>query len=414
VAADESGVYVVGITQGSLPGHAGSGTDEAFVVKYDPQGNVLWTRQFGNGNGVGLHGVAVDATGVYVVGGSCGSRLGEPLTGESFGLVRKYARDGREIWTRQFLSGTSACLAAEGVAADASGVYVVANEELIPPGEVSRDDVDVTVRKYDPDGDELWVRTLRTPEQDLGSGIATDGATLYVVGTTRGTLPGQPRWRGYDAFAAAFDPNGVELWTRQFGTEHEDMGFAVAADASGVYVAINTNGEFPAQTTQGDWDAVLRKYDASGTDLWTTQFGTASAEYLTALSAADGGLFVYGYTSGALPGQVSAGNYDPFLRRYDANGGETWTHQFGTGSMEEGRGLAVSASAVYAGGATYGTLPGEVSSGGSDAFLVKIVEFMTPASRDDCKDGGWERLRRADGAPFRNQGDCVSYVNIGR
>ena len=37
--------------------------------------------------------------------------------------------------------------------------------------------------------------------------------------------------------------------------------------------------------------------------------------------------------------------------------------------------------------------------------------YRVPSKKKDCKKGGWQNLRRHDGATFRNQGDCVSYVN---
>lgn len=33
---------------------------------------------------------------------------------------------------------------------------------------------------------------------------------------------------------------------------------------------------------------------------------------------------------------------------------------------------------------------------------------------NECKKGGWQHLTRADGTPFKNQGDCVSYMNTGK
>jgi len=35
----------------------------------------------------------------------------------------------------------------------------------------------------------------------------------------------------------------------------------------------------------------------------------------------------------------------------------------------------------------------------------------TPEDRTDCKDGGWQQLTDATGTPFKNEGDCVSYVS---
>lgn len=39
---------------------------------------------------------------------------------------------------------------------------------------------------------------------------------------------------------------------------------------------------------------------------------------------------------------------------------------------------------------------------------------LPPTSADQCKNGGWQTLFRADYTPFINQGACVSYVNTGR
>ena len=34
--------------------------------------------------------------------------------------------------------------------------------------------------------------------------------------------------------------------------------------------------------------------------------------------------------------------------------------------------------------------------------------------KDACKKGGWADLTRADGSSFKNQGDCIQYVNTGK
>ncbi len=41
-------------------------------------------------------------------------------------------------------------------------------------------------------------------------------------------------------------------------------------------------------------------------------------------------------------------------------------------------------------------------------------EPPTPASKDDCKNGGWQNVFRSDGSAFKNQGDCIQYVNTGK
>jgi len=34
--------------------------------------------------------------------------------------------------------------------------------------------------------------------------------------------------------------------------------------------------------------------------------------------------------------------------------------------------------------------------------------------KDECKKGGWADLTRANGSSFKNQGDCIQYVNTGK
>jgi len=51
-----------------------------------------------------------------------------------------------------------------------------------------------------------------------------------------------------------------------------------------------------------------------------------------------------------------------------------------------------------------------IASNGS-SWTYNFEPFRTPATKDECKNGGWQNLRDANGAPFKNQGQCVSYVN---
>jgi hypothetical protein len=47
------------------------------------------------------------------------------------------------------------------------------------------------------------------------------------------------------------------------------------------------------------------------------------------------------------------------------------------------------------------------------ALLAAPAGAAPAAGKDRCKDGGWQALHASDGSSFKNQGDCVSYVNHG-
>ena len=38
---------------------------------------------------------------------------------------------------------------------------------------------------------------------------------------------------------------------------------------------------------------------------------------------------------------------------------------------------------------------------------------LVPTRKDQCKNGGWKNYVDNTGTPFKNQGDCVSYVATG-
>jgi hypothetical protein len=40
--------------------------------------------------------------------------------------------------------------------------------------------------------------------------------------------------------------------------------------------------------------------------------------------------------------------------------------------------------------------------------------YVIVSNRDQCKNGGYANVTRADGSPFKNQGDCIQYVNTGK
>lgn len=50
----------------------------------------------------------------------------------------------------------------------------------------------------------------------------------------------------------------------------------------------------------------------------------------------------------------------------------------------------------------------------SVAVTYDFEPFHVATTKDACKNDGWRTLRRSDGTTFKNQGDCVSYVNTGR
>ncbi len=201
VAPDNSGIYVAWTSlEGPLPA--------GFVRQYTAEGDVLWTASSESSGAM-----AADATGFYLAaGGAVGERAA--------GFLRRYTAGGQELWARRF------DLSVSGMAADASGVYLV-------------DIWSGFLRKYSAGGDELWTRPLGT--NDSGAAVAVDASGVYVGGFVDRTLPGQCATGSDDAVVRRYTAADEEVWTRQFGLQADDAegefpSAAVAVDAGSVYL----------------------------------------------------------------------------------------------------------------------------------------------------------------------------------
>lgn len=49
-----------------------------------------------------------------------------------------------------------------------------------------------------------------------------------------------------------------------------------------------------------------------------------------------------------------------------------------------------------------------------DDITYDFEPYIVAGTKDQCKNGGWRNVQRADGSGFKNQGDCIQYVNTGK
>jgi hypothetical protein len=388
VAASGTFVYAVGFTEGSMHRPNPEHRREAFVRKYQENGTLLWGRQFGGADPYDAAlGVAADTAGNAYVVGYAGTEEANPGSlAEWDGFLRKYNASGALQWSKRFrarnLTGKRKTYAS-AVAVDGNGYAYVVGSSAGNFGGPSQGGFDVFVQKYSPAGDVLWTRLFGTPrgsqdepgQDDYGTGIAVDsGGNVFVVGYTNGgAFPGFTNNQETDAFVRKYDTDGVELWTRQFGTNADDLAHAVAVDTLGrVIVAGITDGSFPGFTKAGNSDAFVRKYHGNGTLMFTDQFGTVETDHIRAVAADPrSDYYVAGWTDGALSG-ANAGFADVFVRKYAPNNTPIWLRQFGSSSGEDATGIVAPATnKIYVGGSTGGALGGP-NQGSNDPFLRRL------------------------------------------
>lgn len=219
------------------------------------------------------------------------------------------------------------------------------------------------VKKFDPTGIVLWSKQFMAGSGTTAFAIAADGSgNSYVTGYTAGTLADSSAG-AVDAFVRKYNASGGEVWTHQFGTSSSDYGRGIAVDTSGNVYLVGQTGGTLADTSAGNNDVFIRKYNSSGTHQWTHQFGTSSSD--------DGAAIVMNGTTTAYVASTIGG--DAELRTYSSSGSVGWTRTVSTTSGENARGLAVTGSGdAYITGYTTGALTG-TNAGSSDVYLRKYL-----------------------------------------
>lgn len=255
VAADLTGnVYVVGYTSGNFAGPNTGGRD-GFLTKISAAGVHQWSRQFGTTQSVEATDVTVDFQGNVLVAGLTEGSLASPNAGSADAFVSKFSPEGQQLWTKQF--GTVQRDESYGVTTDAQGgIYVAGFTDGNLAGQIGGRDA--FLAKYDSAGSPVWKRQFGSMGFDEITDVAADEAGVYVSGATRGQFT-QPSAGQSDLFAAGFTLAGDLRWRSQLGTRPNDFLGGVAVDnVGGIYLAGYTQGAL-ASPVGGLGDAVLLK-----------------------------------------------------------------------------------------------------------------------------------------------------------
>jgi hypothetical protein len=368
-------LYVIGQTSGELPGQKAAGMIDGFLRRYDASGQEVWTRQFGSYERDLPKGVTLDHAGnVYVVGQTFGNFPDQPSAGGWDGFIRKYTPSGDEVWTRQFGGGGGESAASVKID-QADNAYVVGGTRAALPGQTNLGDYDAFIIKFDAGGNSVWVRQFGTTVEDyaLTVVLGANGDPI-VAGETSGLLAGAAAAGGLDGFGRRYDPDGNVVWTRQFGSPMDDFAVGAAVSPGGDVLLVGTTfGALPGQSSRGNTDAYMVAFGAGGGDLWSRQFGTSGADDAEAIVFdAARRPFLAGRAGGALPGAASSGGTDAFLAAAGPGGNILWVRQFGGPADDYALALAIGPGGFYLAGGTTGALPGQTTAGERDAFVVNI------------------------------------------
>ena len=363
-AAGDTGSTVAIASGGAHQTVYGGGIDDAMLVKFDANGQRLWSTY----NGGTMHdisqAVTVDGKGDVIISGHTESTTG---------------------------------IATSGVY---STVYSL--------------NYDVFIAKFNTNGVRQWGTYYGDTGTDEAYSLSCDATyNIYVTGMTNsvfgiatGSAFQTSNGGSIDAFVAKFDSAGVNLiWATYYGGAGDDKGIALKVDnvTGNIYLGGNTTsnnniataGAYQISMGSAD-DGFLASFNSSGNRSWGTYYGGNDVDYITALILdPNKNILIGGQTlstnamssAGAYQTNLSATNfYDAFFAKITNAGKRKLGTYFGGPDNDYGNGIAIdNLNKVYIAGETVSTssisTPGshmQTYAGNRDAFLAKFCLAPEP------------------------------------
>ncbi|CAN5370002.1 hypothetical protein BH11BAC2_BH11BAC2_02540 [soil metagenome] len=412
VIADAAGnVYVAGyfasdsITFGNITLQNSSiSFDEMFIVKYDPNGNVLWAQRAGGADDDKPTSLSIDPFGNIFLAGYYKSTT---ITFGSFTLnntgngdifLVKYDNTGNVLWAKS--EGGLALEIPYSITNDAIGNLYVAgrfSSNSITFGTTTllqQGSMDVFLVKYNSAGNIVWAKGAGSSSNDEAYGVTTDpSGNIFVTGYFNqnfniGTFTLTTAGLG-DIFVAKYDSSGTVLWANRAGGSGDDRIQSIKTDANGnAYVAgyfastSFTMGGVTISANAGN-NSVIGKYDPSGNVQWAHNIDGNSKAYSLLLinnqvyfcGTSNGDTLHYGPST-----LMIDGNADFFIGSCDNSGNKNWAikQTSGGNSGELAYALASSGNNLFVAGdfdsdpLTFGSSTISNTDNGFDMFVAKL------------------------------------------
>ncbi len=236
---------------GDVSGNHGGG--DVWVVKLDREGNLLWQRALGGSGFDKADDITTTPDGGYIIVGDTQSNDGD-VSGHhgspNDAWVVKLDREGNLLWQKTL--GGSASDGANSISPTLDGGYIIAGGTTSNDGDVTGNhgDADIWVVKIDGNGNIRWQKTFGGSGFDLANSITTAWDGGYIIaGATRSNDGDVSGYHGViDAWILKLGKQGNLQWQKTLGGINWDMAHSISKTQYGHYIM--------AGTTQGNDEKV--------------------------------------------------------------------------------------------------------------------------------------------------------------
>ncbi len=246
----------------SLAGYTtsfGAGNRDFYFVRTDEEGEELWSRTYGGErwDSCSDH-IAVSDGGFILIGRS--SSFDERRSGI---YIVKTDNNGNEEWSNVLYHDVM--LSANSIVNNNDSTFSISGVLNYREDDRERD---LFLLKIDDNGNELWLRTFGTEEDDIGyDHIKTNEGGYALVGYSHATEDGYS-----DIYVVKTNPEGEETWSDTYGNELNDFGFSILQLPDHGYVIGSTTQYINIindTTFYRKQDFYLLRIDSTGNEVWS-------------------------------------------------------------------------------------------------------------------------------------------------
>lgn len=271
-----------------------AGDTDGFVARYAASSQPLWVQTFTSAGAVKVDAIAIDNNGNTIAGGQFVRNLtssqvtltnrGPSGTADAF--IAKFDPDGKLLWMTQF--GDNLYDTLKGIAVDSSGRIYAAGSFMNTAqwGDTiltSQGNSDIYLTALTPEGMVEWATRAGGPSVDLASGLAlSPNGNLVLSGSIAGNADFDhiqlTNALNSQVVLATADNSGRFLWAHSGGSSQADAAQAVAVDSNN---AVTLVGYFAGPAELGSLTLTnpsirytfSARFAADGTPLWLVDHG---------------------------------------------------------------------------------------------------------------------------------------------
>ncbi len=274
--------YGSSVTQTSDGGYIISGNTksfgvagkDAYLIKTDMNGNVLWSKTYGStGNDYGNK-VLQTTDGGYIVAGTT-----ESVGNGNYNVyLIKTNSDGDTLWTKSY--GGSLEDDGNFIQQTSDGGFILVGTTF----SFGSGGYDIYVIKTNESGDTTWTKTYGGTIDDYGFSVKQiAGGDYLVTGTTNSFGAGS-----FDCYLMQLNPIGGVVWIKTYGGTGWDNGYSILQTTDNGFLVLGQSFSFGIAS-----DIYLIKTDEVGDTLWTRTYGGSGYEFESCiLQTTDGGYLI--------------------------------------------------------------------------------------------------------------------------